>query len=70
MAKIAAIEGIGPVYGAKLQDAGITTTQALLKSTGTPSDRKDLAAATDIDATLILNWANRADLFRIKGVGE
>ncbi len=70
MAKIAAIEGIGPVYGAKLQDAGITTTQALLKSTGTPSDRKDLAAATDIDATLILKWANRADFFRIKGVGE
>ena len=70
MAKIVDIEGIGPVYGAKLQEAGITTTDALLKATATPADRKDLATATDIDSTLILKWANRADLFRIKGVGE
>ena len=29
-----------------------------------------LAAATGINEKLILAWANKADLFRVKGVGE
>ncbi|HEY52721.1 MAG TPA: DUF4332 domain-containing protein [Caldilineae bacterium] len=70
MAKIEAIEGIGEVYGAKLRAANITTTAALLKRCATAKDRKTLAEETGIDATYILEWANRADLFRIKGVGE
>lgn len=70
MAKIEAIEGIGEVYGAKLRAANITTTAALLKRCATAKDRKGLAEETDIDSSALLNWANRADLFRIKGVGE
>ncbi len=70
MAKIEAIEGIGEVYGVKLRAANITTTQALLKHCATAKDRKVLAEETGIDSSNLLNWANRADLFRIKGVGE
>ena len=29
-----------------------------------------MAEKADISGTLILRWMNRADLFRIKGVGE
>ena len=34
----------------------------------TPKGRKDLAETTGISDKLILEWANRADLARIKGV--
>ncbi|MFT5175411.1 MAG: putative flap endonuclease-1-like 5' DNA nuclease [Gammaproteobacteria bacterium] len=30
--RIQEIEGIGPAYGQRLQDAGLTTTDALLKA--------------------------------------
>jgi predicted flap endonuclease-1-like 5' DNA nuclease len=70
MAKIEAIEGIGEVYGAKLRSADVNTTAALLKRCATARDRKTLAEETGIDPTYILEWANHADLFRIKGVGE
>jgi predicted flap endonuclease-1-like 5' DNA nuclease len=36
----------------------------------TPKGRKSLADETDINGKLILKWVNRADLFRIKGIGE
>ncbi len=67
---IADIEGIGPAYSAKLKDVGITTTGDLLEKAKDPKGRKSLAEETDIDAKRILNWANMADLMRIKGVGE
>lgn len=69
MAKIADIEGIGDVIGGKLAAAGISTTEALLKTCATPAGRKELAAQTGLDASRILGFANRADLFRIKGIG-
>lgn len=67
--KIEEIEGIGPVYGKKLRDAGITTTDKLRQATTTKKQRQALAASTTIDEKLILSWANMVDLFRIKGVG-
>lgn len=69
MAKISAIEGIGPVFGEKLTAAGITSTEGLLSAANTPAGRKELAAKTGLDASKLLGWANRADLFRIKGIG-
>ena len=33
-------------------------------------ERKELEEKTGISGTLILEWVNRADLYRIKGVGE
>ncbi|MBC7264840.1 MAG: DUF4332 domain-containing protein [Chloroflexi bacterium] len=71
MARIINIEGIGPVYKQALKEkARITTTEALLKACATPKQREELAAKTGISEQLILEWANLADLFRIKGVGE
>lgn len=70
MAKLETIEGIGGTYAKKLQKAGVATTQALLEQGATPKGRKEIAAKTGIGDTLILKWVNRADLFRIKGIGE
>ncbi len=68
--KIEEIEGIGPVMGEKLRNAGINTTDKLLEGTKTPKQRSDLAESTGISSKLILRFANMADLFRINGVGQ
>jgi predicted flap endonuclease-1-like 5' DNA nuclease len=70
MANIEEIEGIGPTFGAKLQTADVKTVEALLAAGGSPAGRKALAAKTGIDDGKILEWVNRADLMRIKGVGS
>lgn len=64
------IEGIGEVYAGKLEEVGIRTLEAFLEQADTPQKRKALAERTGISEKLILEWANLADLFRIKGVGE
>jgi predicted flap endonuclease-1-like 5' DNA nuclease len=70
MAKIIDIEGIGPKYAKKLNDAGIKTVEGLLAAGKTPKGREELAAKAGIEKSLILEWVNHADLYRIKGVGE
>lgn len=70
MPKIVDIEGIGPVYAKKLTDAGIKTTDELLSSGATAKMRDELVKKTGIEAKLILEWVNLADLYRIKGVGQ
>ena len=70
MSSVIDIEGIGEVYAQKLHDAGVGTTEALLEQGATPSGRKELADKTGISDRLILKWVNRADLFRVKGIGE
>jgi predicted flap endonuclease-1-like 5' DNA nuclease len=67
---IVEIEGIGKTYAKKLSAVGINTTDALLQSAAAKKDRKALSEKTGISETLILEWANLADLFRIKGIGE
>jgi predicted flap endonuclease-1-like 5' DNA nuclease len=68
--KIDEIEGIGPAYSAKLQEAGIKTTDDLLDNCGSGKGRKDTAEKTGLSASQLLKWANMADLMRISGVGE
>ena len=68
--RITKIEGIGPVYGAKLNRAGINTTEKLLIAAANRKDRQKLAEQTGIPEKNILEWINRADLMRINGVGE
>ncbi len=68
--KIVDIEGIGKTYANKLIKAGIRSTDALLKKGATEKGRKELAATTGVTHTQILEWVNRADLYRIKGVGS
>ena len=70
MTTLAKIEGIGDVFASKLKTAKVTKLEDLLERAATPKGRKELATATGISETLILKWANRADLFRIKGIGE
>ena len=70
MANLLRVEGIGEVYAQKLSDAGIKTTNALLKQGATPKGRKEIAENSSISETLILEWVNHVDLFRIKGVFE
>ncbi len=70
MTKIIAVEGIGEVYAQKLLAAGIATVEALLEVGASPKGRQGLCDKTGIAASLILEWVNRVDLFRIKGIGE
>ncbi len=70
MTKITSIEGIGEVFAQKLSSAGITTIEILLEKAASARDRKALAEKTGISEALILKWVNRADLFRIHGIGE
>ena len=70
MTSLISIEGIGSVYKQKLQDAGVQTVEALLERGATPKGRKELAELTGAGDERILDWVNRADLYRIKGVGE
>jgi predicted flap endonuclease-1-like 5' DNA nuclease len=70
MTKLVDIEGVGPVYAAKLEAVGVKDTDALLKMGGTAKGRKELAEKADVSETLILKWVNRVDLARIKGIGS
>jgi predicted flap endonuclease-1-like 5' DNA nuclease len=70
MAKLETIEGIGLVYAEKLRAAGIRTVEALLRAGATPEGRKELAERTGIGDEYIMDWVNRADLMRVRGVGE
>ncbi len=70
MAKIDEIEGIGEKYGAALEAAGVSTVEALLEKGGSPSGRQGLAEKAGVTPHQILEWVNRADLMRIKGVGS
>jgi predicted flap endonuclease-1-like 5' DNA nuclease len=70
MASILDIEGVGPAFAAKLKAAGVSTVEALLKEGAAVAGRKNLAEKSGIDEGKILEWVNRADLFRIKGVAS
>jgi len=70
MAKLEVIEGIGPVYAKKLRAAGISTIEALLRKGATPAGRRELEKKTGIGGEYIMDWVNRADLMRVKGIGE
>ena len=69
MPKLADIEGIGKTYAAKLNKAGIGSQAQLLKLCCEKKGRKATAASTGISEKMILEWVNRADLARVKGVG-
>ncbi|MBU0493285.1 MAG: DUF4332 domain-containing protein [Chloroflexi bacterium] len=64
------IRGIDPVYAQKLDDAGATTVQRLLKRGATPDGRQALEKASGISQDVILQWVNYADLFRIRSIGR
>ncbi len=70
MTALNAIEGIGPAYAEKLKANGVGSIESLLKAGASSKGRKSLAESTGISEKLILEWVNRADLFRVPGIGE
>ena len=70
MTKIIDIEGIGSTYAKKLSAVGIKSVEMLLKRGATPKEREEIAKKTGLGHKEILEWINRADLYRIKGIGS
>jgi hypothetical protein len=70
MGSIDTIEGIGVRNATRLRKNRIRTTEALLRRGATRSGRREIAGATGFTTTQILGWVNRADLMRVKGIGE
>jgi len=70
MPTLSKIEGVGPAYAKKLSSCGVRTTERLLKVAGDRKGRKALSAESGVSEKLILEWVNRSDLMRVKGVGE
>jgi predicted flap endonuclease-1-like 5' DNA nuclease len=68
--KIEDLEGVGPVYAAKLREAGVQTTDDLLAQAGPAAGRQALATSTGISSDLLLRWTNHADLYRVSGIGS
>ena len=70
MAKLEIVEGIGNKYAKDLRRAGVRSTGDLLKKGASPKGREKISRDSGISKTLVLEWVNHVDLFRIKGVGE
>ena len=70
MTSLIKVEGIGKVYAGQLRKVGITTTEGLLERGSTPKGRQEIAVQSSISENLILEWVNRSDLFRVRGIGE
>lgn len=64
------IEGIGEQYADKLAKARIGTTQTLLKHCATRQGRVRVAKESGVSSKILLGFVNRADLFRVRGIGE
>jgi PAS domain S-box-containing protein len=70
MIKVETIEGIGPIYAARLGEIGILTTEDLLTAGATRKGRQELVEKMGVSDKLILRWVNIADLMRVPGIGE
>jgi predicted flap endonuclease-1-like 5' DNA nuclease len=64
------IQGIEPTYAESLATAGINSIEKLLESGSSKNGRTGISQSTGISEKLILEWVNRADLTRVKGIGE
>lgn len=69
MSKLIEVEGIGEAFAKKLVACGIKSTNGLLKDGASAKGRKHIAEKTGISETIILEWVNHIDLFRLRGVG-
>ena len=70
MPALTCIEGIGEVHADQLAEAGIGSTQTLLTKGATREGRNRIARQSGLKSGQILAWVKRADLFRVRGVGE
>jgi predicted flap endonuclease-1-like 5' DNA nuclease len=65
---ITELQGCTDLVAARLAEAGIIDSNQLLKACATRAQRHELAKHLEVEETLILALANRADLARIRGV--
>ncbi len=70
MGSIDTIDGMKRTEARTLRKSGVRTTEKLLRRAGTRSGRRELASNTGLTERQILDWVNRADLMRVKGIGE
>ncbi|MDZ7682539.1 MAG: DUF4332 domain-containing protein [Fodinibius sp.] len=61
-------KSIGSANSQKLKMAGISSLTKLLKNGSKKEGRKQIAQKSGISENQILEWVNRADLTRVKGV--
>ncbi len=67
---ISELRGISDAVLNTLKAKGFGDSESLLEAAKTPQGRKDLAKAAAVDAAVILELVNRADLARVKGIGR
>ncbi len=67
---ISKVRGMTPELHTKLEAEGIRNTEQLLEHAKTEKQRADLAHKAGTTSHVIKELANRADLMRLKGVGE
>ena len=63
------MKGMSAEIADALAQQGITNSEHFIKAARTAADRKTLAASLGISTKDLMEFANRADLARIKGVG-
>lgn len=64
------IEGIGRIYGYKLRKMGISSIKDILNVGSTRKGRNEVAKEIGVSPSTIFRWVNRADFFRINGIGK
>ena len=65
---IGKLRGMSTELAAKLKAKGIVYSDQLLEAARTPAGRKALAEQAGVEARVILELANRADLARVWGI--
>lgn len=68
--RVQEIRGIEATLAEKLVSVGIKTSEEFLTTGKTPAGRKDLAIRMGVDQKELLESLNRADLARVKGIGQ
>jgi len=68
--RVQEVRGMEASLAEKLVSSGVKTSEELLAAGKTPAGRKDLAARVGVDQKALLELLNRADLARVKGIGE
>lgn len=67
---VSQLRGITSDLAAKLVEKGLKNSDQFLAACKTPEARKELAKQLGVDVKVLLELANRADLARVKGIGE
>ncbi len=70
MGKLLSLKSMREAVLVAFQNVGIDTTEQLLERGANRGDRKKLAEETGLSEREIQSWVHRADLLRIKGMGE